>query len=136
MGKFIANTGRHCYEWELVKPVLSLAIQECLGNGTAEFNEDRDDIISCLDSFSGPPFTLQRLCEILVEPERYYKTKEKIAFAMAKQTSVTSTIEKMPFPFEEPATPEADIDNTATPMAADRGEDSGETKSDPMDTSA
>ena len=71
-----------------------------------EYNDDRDDVIKTLQNFGAAPFTLQRLCEILVEPTKHYTSKEKLLFAINKQTSVSSTLEPQPFPFEDAAAPQ------------------------------
>ena len=39
----------------------------------------RSGIHSLLDSFSEAPFTLQRLCEVLLEPRKQYRRLDKLA---------------------------------------------------------
>ncbi|KAJ2922223.1 hypothetical protein H1R20_g14859, partial [Candolleomyces eurysporus] len=44
-----------------------------------------------LDAFDGPPFTIQRLCELLIEPQKHYKSVGKYLRAVEKSILVTST---------------------------------------------
>ena len=44
-----------------------------------------------LSVFSEAPFTLQRLCEILINAEAHYKSTHKLVYALKKLLSVTST---------------------------------------------
>ncbi|GAA0138492.1 hypothetical protein LIER_34937 [Lithospermum erythrorhizon] len=48
---------------------------------------------AALDNFiEGPPFTLQRLCEILLVARDIYPNLSKLALALEKNLSVTSTL--------------------------------------------
>jgi len=47
----------------------------------------------------GPPFTLQRLCEILLNPKGTYTKLSKLALALEKNLLVTSTIAKSTDPY-------------------------------------
>eukprot|EP00670_Eutreptiella_braarudii_P004517 CAMPEP_0174303560 /NCGR_PEP_ID=MMETSP0809-20121228/60257_1 /TAXON_ID=73025 ORGANISM="Eutreptiella gymnastica-like, Strain CCMP1594" /NCGR_SAMPLE_ID=MMETSP0809 /ASSEMBLY_ACC=CAM_ASM_000658 /LENGTH=161 /DNA_ID=CAMNT_0015409603 /DNA_START=25 /DNA_END=510 /DNA_ORIENTATION=- len=111
---FIANTGRNCFDWAQLKNLLVAKLRVILGDGSQEYNDDRDDVIKTLQNFGAAPFTLQRLCEILVEPTKHYTSKEKLLFAINKQTSVSSTLEPQPFPFEDAAAPQGiEVDGPA-----------------------
>ena len=49
--------------------------------------------LSALDGFAaGPPFTIQRLCEVLLSPRQHYSRKHKLAHSLEKLLMVTSTI--------------------------------------------
>lgn len=37
-----------------------------------------------------PPFTLQRICELLINPEKHYKSAKKLLFAMEKLVNVSA----------------------------------------------
>lgn len=50
-----------------------------------------DFLTKNLSNFSEAPFTLQRLCEILVNAEAHYKSTHKLVYALTKLLSVTST---------------------------------------------
>ncbi|TYZ57530.1 hypothetical protein PybrP1_005402 [[Pythium] brassicae (nom. inval.)] len=56
-------------------------------------NERRNNITELLTSFEGPPFTLQRLTEVLVEPKKSYKTLNKLINALEKLLAVSTTIQ-------------------------------------------
>lgn len=45
--------------------------------------------VFCLLQFR-PPFTLQRICELLIDPEKHYKSSKKILFAMEKLVNVSA----------------------------------------------
>ncbi|KAJ2917201.1 hypothetical protein MD484_g3177, partial [Candolleomyces efflorescens] len=53
-------------------------------------------IFEQLDSFDGPPFTIQRLCELLLEPQKQYKSVGKYLRAVEKSILVTSTFDSFP----------------------------------------
>eukprot|EP00467_Chlorarachnion_reptans_P009427 CAMPEP_0114514746 /NCGR_PEP_ID=MMETSP0109-20121206/16328_1 /TAXON_ID=29199 /ORGANISM="Chlorarachnion reptans, Strain CCCM449" /LENGTH=243 /DNA_ID=CAMNT_0001694827 /DNA_START=282 /DNA_END=1014 /DNA_ORIENTATION=+ len=41
-------------------------------------------VLDFMEDFKRPPFTLQRICELLDEPQRYYKSTEKFFLAFSK----------------------------------------------------
>jgi hypothetical protein len=47
-----------------------------------------DDIVNNLNKMKKCPFTLQRMCELLQDPLKYYKTKSKFLSAFNKLTDV------------------------------------------------
>ncbi|XP_078440713.1 serine/threonine-protein phosphatase 4 regulatory subunit-like protein isoform X1 [Wolffia australiana] len=116
----IAATGKFWQEWEGLKSVLCFRLKQIL----AEYPESKQDsslgerypeiarrLEEALLSFvEGPPFTLQRLCEILLAPRSLYPKLSKLALALDKTLLVTSTItrstEPRPMP-EAEAEPES-----------------------------
>ncbi|KAJ1922226.1 hypothetical protein H4219_000088 [Mycoemilia scoparia] len=56
----------------------------------------------CLLMFEKPPFTIQRLCELLVDAERYYKSEHKFLRAIEKVVYVTSTTDEFPVTTDNP----------------------------------
>ncbi|KAJ3332940.1 protein phosphatase 4, regulatory subunit 2 [Blyttiomyces sp. JEL0837] len=52
---------------------------------------DISDLERMLDSFDSPPFTVQRLCELVQRPTEHHKTAEKLKRAIEKVLLVTST---------------------------------------------
>merc|ERR1719187_1692831 len=42
-----------------------------------KFSEMKERIMEQLESYTGTPFTIQRLCELLVQPKRHYKRTDK-----------------------------------------------------------
>ncbi|KIM49413.1 hypothetical protein M413DRAFT_21643 [Hebeloma cylindrosporum] len=62
-----------------------------------EATEMKDRIFAQLDQFDGsPPFTIQRLCELCVEPMKQYKSVGKYLRAVEKSVLVTSTWDSFP----------------------------------------
>ena len=57
--------------------------------------EEKKAIIKCLEQFSGCPFTLQRICELLINPESNYKSTKKYLFALLKLVSITGKMEQL-----------------------------------------
>ena len=47
-------------------------------------------------SFRSPPFTIQRLCELCVEPKKHYNSVGKYLRAVEKSILVTSTMDDFP----------------------------------------
>lgn len=60
-----------------------------------------EELCARLEEFEGPPFTIQRLCELLLEPRRHYRRRSKFAFACGKLLTVrlpaSSTLSCQPF---------------------------------------
>ncbi|KAJ4488042.1 PPP4R2-domain-containing protein [Lentinula aciculospora] len=57
----------------------------------------KDSIFAQLDTFdSDPPFTIQRVCELCIEPKKYYKSIGKYLRAVEKSILVTSTWTEFP----------------------------------------
>ncbi|XP_034888574.2 uncharacterized protein [Populus alba] len=72
----IASTGKFWHDWEKLKSVLSFQLKQVLSEypeakmTTKEQEETYQDLVKKLDEAlhnfeEGPPFTLQRLCEVL-----------------------------------------------------------------------
>uniref|UniRef100_A0A0E0LAQ9 Serine/threonine-protein phosphatase 4 regulatory subunit 2 n=1 Tax=Oryza punctata TaxID=4537 RepID=A0A0E0LAQ9_ORYPU len=116
--EIIADTGKFWHDWSFLKRLLSLQLKQVL----AEYSEGQ--VVSQEDgqlqnSFSGetyselvirlndallrfeegPPFTLQRLCEILLDPKGTYAKLPKLALALEKNLLVTSTMTKCTDPY-------------------------------------
>ncbi|GBG74188.1 hypothetical protein CBR_g17900 [Chara braunii] len=120
-----ASTGNVWHDWEFLKKLLAFRLDQVLsdynkkrypsggGEGpprplsTGEsFEELRGRLHHSLSEFiDGPPFTIQRLSEVLLDPTSTYPTLEKVALAIEKLLSVTSTIQvsRHPFPLSPPS---------------------------------
>lgn len=103
----MAATGKYWHDWDKLKGMLSFHLkqvlsdypeakmtieqqQSCLGESLPELAKRLND---ALNSFAeGPPFTLQRLCEILVDARNIYSKLSKLALALEKNLLVTSTL--------------------------------------------
>lgn len=104
-----AITGTLRYEWHLLSPVLHCLLDVALEDfpqvppveigplkpmpDGQSFEAARSALHSLLDRFDAPPFTWQRLCELLLEPRKHYQRIEKLMFAIERLLLVTSTLE-------------------------------------------
>ena len=116
---YIAKTGNALFEWSKIKPLfkkkLQLVIQEFHDSSPSDdlpkqpnvdvfqFEQMKERIFEQLESYSGIPFTVQRLCELLVQPKRHYKRTDKFMRGLEKIMLVVSTID--PNPSSEEAEP-------------------------------
>ncbi|XP_010243594.1 PREDICTED: serine/threonine-protein phosphatase 4 regulatory subunit 2 isoform X2 [Nelumbo nucifera] len=103
----IAATGKFWHDWDVLKNLLSFQLKQVLAEyPEAEMSTDQQnsslgetyiELVKRLDeallSFvEGPPFTLQRLCEILLAARSIYPNLSKLALALEKNLLVTSTL--------------------------------------------
>ncbi|TQD70965.1 hypothetical protein C1H46_043505 [Malus baccata] len=111
----IASTGKFWHDWDKLKSMLSFQLKQVLLEYPEEKMASEQQITSlgetypelgkrldeALHSFTeGPPFTLQRLCEILLDAKRIYPNLSKLALALEKNLLVTSmlTVSTDPYP--------------------------------------
>jgi hypothetical protein len=99
--------GAPTYEWELLRPLLgaaltgSLAAFRAANPGTdpaplaaqGGFEAGLARLLAALEGFQGAPFTLQRLVELILEPDQYYRSVAKLIFGLEKLLSVSSVLE-------------------------------------------
>lgn len=156
----IAATGKFWDEWEKLKSMLSLYLKQvlskypeakmmvdqqtsALGESYVELVKRLDD---ALDSFAeGPPFTIQRLAEILLGAQNIYPKLSKLALALEKNLLVTSTltVSRDPHPpvtieipnepdkvIEDPELRSDSVQNGVELMIADRDEIMTEVEAD------
>ncbi|CAK9868873.1 unnamed protein product [Sphagnum jensenii] len=106
----IAATGQYWHNWEQLKTLLSFCLKQVLQDYygshvdaaigpprpliTGEtFQQLQDRLDSALLLFTeGAPFTIQRLCEVLLNPRDAYPNLDKVALAFEKLLLVTSTV--------------------------------------------
>ncbi|KAJ8467536.1 hypothetical protein OPV22_030088 [Ensete ventricosum] len=106
----MAASGKFWHEWDMLKSLLSFWMKQVLaeypeaqmasggglqksslvGETYAELAKRLDEAL--LSFTEGPPFTLQRLCEILLSPKSTYSNLSKLALALEKNLLVTSTL--------------------------------------------
>lgn len=55
----------------------------------------KEKLLQHFDTFTGAPFTIQRLCEILIEPGRHYKRTDKLLRGLEKNILVVSTVGRL-----------------------------------------
>ncbi|KAK4433197.1 hypothetical protein Salat_1081900 [Sesamum alatum] len=102
-----ASTGKYWQDWEKLRSILSYHLKQVLSEypeakmtieqQIASLGETFQELVKRLDdalhSFDeGPPFTLQRLCEILLAARSIYPKLSKLSLALEKNLLVTSTL--------------------------------------------
>jgi hypothetical protein len=89
------QTGVPCYAWAHLKVLLLAKLQLALDTmeGDAASKSRRASVTQLLQTFESPPFTLQRLTEIILEPHRSYRSLPKLLNALEKLLAVSSTIQ-------------------------------------------
>lgn len=114
-----ACTGVIRYQWSLIRPLLVQLMETQLREYEAAEHVDvgparplllGDDSVAALTErftgmlagFQGPPWTLQRLCELLLEPRKQYQRLHKLALALEKLLLVTGEAELTPAPGPAP----------------------------------
>uniref|UniRef100_A0A0D9WPK3 Serine/threonine-protein phosphatase 4 regulatory subunit 2 n=1 Tax=Leersia perrieri TaxID=77586 RepID=A0A0D9WPK3_9ORYZ len=120
----IADTGKFWHDWNFLKRLLSLQLKQVLSEYSEGQMASQDDgqiqyseLVSWLNDAllrfeEGPPFTLQRLCEILLDPKGTYTKLSKLALALEKNLLVTSTLTKCTDPY--PAAYVSNLEGTTT----------------------
>ncbi|KAF7490717.1 Serine/threonine-protein phosphatase 4 regulatory subunit 2 [Sarcoptes scabiei] len=117
----IAKTGDTIFPWIKVKPFIRKKIeividdfhskyplkdeQTCVPNcDPFDYDSIKSNILQCFDWFCAAPFTIQRLCELLIEPYRHYKRTDKFMRGIEKNIIVVSTIQPQPNKYSTPET--------------------------------
>ncbi|KAK7404300.1 hypothetical protein VNO78_05084 [Psophocarpus tetragonolobus] len=148
----IASTGRFWHDWDKLKSMLSFQLKQVLseypeakmtseqqyaslGESYIELVNKLDEALTCF--IDGPPFTLQRLCEILLDAKTIYPNLSKLALALEKNLLVTSTLAICMDPYPQATAKEPDDQEKASekqkqqsestqngiePLASDRDE--------------
>ena len=102
----IARTGNVCFRWGTLVQLLVYQLRVVLETSSESHPVKQEDALagdesyqqSCnrlyalLAQFEGPPFTVQRLCELLSTPHKHHRTKLKLLAALDKLLSVTSVV--------------------------------------------
>ncbi|KAB2598889.1 serine/threonine-protein phosphatase 4 regulatory subunit 2-B-like [Pyrus ussuriensis x Pyrus communis] len=124
----IASTGKFWHDWDKLKSMLSFQLKQVLldypeeemasEQQIASLGETYPELVKRLDealhSFTeGPPFTLQRLCEILLDAKRIYPNPSKLALALEKNLLVTSMLTASTDPY-----PQSTVQNSVEPDKA------------------
>ncbi|CAL0334255.1 unnamed protein product [Lupinus luteus] len=127
--QLIASTGNFWHDWDKLKSMLSFQLKQVfseyaeakmtseeqyasLGESYSELVNKLDEALSCF--IEGPPFTLQRVCEILLDAKGIYPNLSKLALALEKNLLVTSTLTISPDPYPQTVVQEqADQENAS-----------------------
>ncbi|CAG2060031.1 unnamed protein product [Timema podura] len=106
---YVAKTGDPVFQWSFVKFLFrekllkairifletnpSTEISPCPNVEGFSFETMKDNLVERLESFSSAPFTVQRICELLINPKKEYKRIDKYLRAIEKNFLVVSTKE-------------------------------------------
>jgi serine/threonine-protein phosphatase 4 regulatory subunit 2 len=103
----ISKTGVVCFPWSTLKPLLGYLLSQSLKGyvakisdiNTVKSEDEENDVdkrslrfLYALDSFDEAPFTVQRLCELILSPEKVYSTYFKYISALEKMVNISSTL--------------------------------------------
>uniref|UniRef100_L7M168 Putative serine/threonine protein phosphatase 4 regulatory subunit n=1 Tax=Rhipicephalus pulchellus TaxID=72859 RepID=L7M168_RHIPC len=105
----IAKTGDTLFSWHKLKPLLCRKLEvvmnefhkvsptddlPALPNVEAfKYEEMKEKVLEAVNCFNSAPFTIQRLCELVVDPKKHYKRTDKFMRGLEKNVLVVSTIE-------------------------------------------
>lgn len=106
---YVARTGDPVFQWSLVKVLIkeklvavlnefkennpSLEIPPCPNVDPFSYETLKSNLLTRLDSFILPPFTIQRICELLASPRKEYNRIDKYMRAVEKNILVVSACE-------------------------------------------
>lgn len=111
----------YSYPWTNIKPLIRKKVELVLDEFHEQhpmpaavpafnFEELKKEIVDSLDSFSGAPFTIQRICELLTLPTKHYKRTDKFMRGLEKNVLVVSHVDpKTNAGAERPASPPKSI---------------------------
>mmetsp|Transcript_57098 Transcript_57098/g.113420 ORF Transcript_57098/g.113420 Transcript_57098/m.113420 type:complete len:162 (-) Transcript_57098:249-734(-) len=111
----LGASGQSRFEWSALKPVIAAKIERVCSEyytTTKDLNEPYEELLkrllSLLQEFPNAPFTVQRLCELLLDPHRIYATStRKMSSALEKLLTVSSTVPVMQVMPPKPGTYQA-----------------------------
>ncbi|XP_047316612.1 serine/threonine-protein phosphatase 4 regulatory subunit 2 [Impatiens glandulifera] len=131
----IASTGKFWHDWNKLKSLLSFYLKQVVSeyaeaNMTTDeqkssLGETYEELVKKLDNalsnfIEGPPFTLQRVCEILLDSKNIYSSLSKLALALEKNLSVTSTLTICSDPYPSRMIEQVEkVDNDSPPLQVD-----------------
>lgn len=69
-----------------------------------DYDGIKKNILQGMDWFCAAPFTIQRICELLIEPYRHYTRTDKFMRGIEKNVLVVSTIQPQPNKYSTPET--------------------------------
>uniref|UniRef100_A0A1A9WM93 Serine/threonine-protein phosphatase 4 regulatory subunit 2 n=1 Tax=Glossina brevipalpis TaxID=37001 RepID=A0A1A9WM93_9MUSC len=107
---YVAKTGDTVFKWSSLKYLfrekLLSVIKNFLDNTPRsyqiphypnvdpfDYEDKKSSLVERLELFNAAPFTIQRLCELLIDPYRHYNRIDKFMRALEKTIFVISTIE-------------------------------------------
>ena len=61
-----------------------------------DYGDLKGEIMKSFDWFYAAPFTIQRLCELLIDPGKHYRRTDKFMRGIEKNVLVVSTVQPRP----------------------------------------
>lgn len=105
----IAKTGDTLFPWHKLKPLLCRKLELVMNEfhkisptddlpalpnvEVFKYEDMKAKVLEAVNSFNSAPFTIQRLCELVVDPRKHYKRTDKFMRGVEKNVLVVSTIE-------------------------------------------
>ncbi|XP_077546500.1 uncharacterized protein LOC144159098 [Haemaphysalis longicornis] len=105
----IAKTGDTLFSWQKLRPLLCRKLELVMNEfhktsptddlpalpnvEVFKFDEMKEKVLEAVNNFTSAPFTIQRLCELVVDPRKHYKRTDKFMRGVEKNVLVVSTIE-------------------------------------------
>ncbi|KAK0570968.1 hypothetical protein LWI29_009232 [Acer saccharum] len=141
----IASTGKFWHDWDKLKSMISFQLKQVLSEypeanmpteqQNASLGETYPELLKRLDEallcfVEGPPFTLQRLCEILLAAQSIYPNLSKLALALEKNLLVTSTLTPCTDPYPQMT------HTTETPVESDKASEVAQLHSNSVENGA
>lgn len=136
---YVAKTGKALFAWNKIKPLfkakLEIVIQEFHDSCPTDdlpkqpnvdvfkFDQMKERILEQLESYSGIPFTIQRLCELLLHPKRHYKRTDKFMRGLEKIMLVVSTIDPNPTGDTDSSLDTSQESNATEPLSLSQDEE-------------
>ncbi|KAK3210954.1 hypothetical protein Dsin_015660 [Dipteronia sinensis] len=141
----IASTGKFWHDWDKLKSMISFQLKQVfseypeenmlteqqnasLGETYPELLKRLDEALLCF--VEGPPFTLQRLCEILLAARSIYPNLSKLALALEKNLLVTSTLTPCADPYPQTT------QTTQTPVESEKASEEAQLHSNSVENGA
>ena len=107
--QFVARGGSTHFPWAKVKWLFKVKLDHVISEfysisptddiapapnvETFDFASVKEKVFQQLETFSGIPFTIQRLAELLTAPKRHYRRTDKFMRALEKNILIFSTVE-------------------------------------------
>lgn len=129
--RLVAKTGSTFFPWPKVKPLIKAKVEAVItefytSHPTEDIppvpNVDPFSFASCkskllqqLDYFGGIPFSVQRLCELLITPRKHYKRTDKFMRALEKNMLIVSTVDSRSKHKVEESSAEEKVDDPLRP---------------------
>merc|ERR1719354_340639 len=91
----------HIYDWKILRSIYLVFMKDtCLfmfekyndipESSSNSFDDLLKDLVDLLYSYENPPFTLQRITELIISPEAHYSSCKKYLYALEKTLLVTA----------------------------------------------